>query len=127
MDDVSKTTKVEEEQVGDEVVQTQSVETASKDSSRHAANKGIQIIYYIAGVLALLIGVRFILYLLGANNVGIVNFIYSITQPFVTPFYGIFGRSITYGVSGLEIESILAIIAIGVVTFIVVGFTRLLK
>ena len=127
MDDVAKTVKVEEEQVGDEVVQTQSVETASSDSGRHAANKGIQIVYYLAGVLSLLIGIRFILFLLGANNVGIVSFIYNLTQPFVTPFYGIFGREITYGVPGLEIESILAIIAIGVVTFIVVGFTRLLK
>lgn len=127
MDDVSKTVKVEEEQVGDAKVQTQSVETNSSDSSRHAANKGIQVVYYLAGVLSLLIGVRFILFLLGANNVGIVSFIYGLTQPFVTPFYGIFGRTITYGVSGLEIESILAIIAIGVVTFIIVGFTRLLK
>jgi len=126
MDDQAKTVKVEEEQVGDEVVQTQSVETASKDSSRHAANKSIQVIYYIAGVLALLIGIRFVLYLLGANNVGIVSFLYTITQPFVAPFYGIFGRTITYG-ARIEIESILAIVAIGVVTFIIVGFTRLLK
>ncbi len=126
MEDEAKTVKVEEEQVGDEVVQTKSVENSSKDSSRHAANKGIQIIYYIAGVLALLVGIRFILYLLGANNVGIVSFIYSITQPFVAPFYGIFGRTITYG-ARIELESLIAIVAIGVVTFIIVGFTRLLK
>lgn len=127
MDNVSKTVKVEEEKVGDETVQTRSVESASNDSSRHAANKGIQILYYIAGVLSLLIGVRFILFLLGARNVGIVNFLYDITQPFVAPFYGIFGRAVTYGSSRLEIESILAVVAIGVVTFIITGFIRILK
>lgn len=127
MDDVSKTVKVEEEQVGDAVVQTQSVETASKDSSRHAANKGIQIVYYIAGVLALLLGIRLILFLLGANNTGIVYILYQLTQPFVTPFYGVFGKTIVYSGSRLEMESLLAIIAIGVFTFIITGFVRLLK
>jgi hypothetical protein len=127
MDDVSKTVKVEEEKVGDEVVQTRSVESASNDSSRHAANKGIQIVYYLAGVLALLIGIRFILFLLGARNVGVFNILYQVTQPFVAPFYGIFGNTVTYGSSRLEMESILAVIAIGVVTFIIAGFVRLLK
>ncbi len=127
MDNVSKTVKVEEEEVGDQTVQTKTVESDSDNSGRQAANKGIQIVYYLAGVLALLIGIRFLLILLGARNTGIVNFVYQLTQPFVSPFYGIFGQTIAYGSSRLEFESLLAVIFLGVILVIVTGFIRLLK
>lgn len=127
MDDEQKTVKVEEEQVGDSTVQTQSVETAKDSSSRHSANKTLQVIYYLAGVLSLIIGVRFILLLIGARSIGIVTFVYQITEPFVSLFYGIFGRTIAYGTSRFEVESLLAVATIGIVTFIITGFVRLLK
>lgn len=127
MNEVEKSVKVEEEQVGDATVQTKSVETSADSSSRQSANKAIQIIYYIAGVLSLIIGVRLLLVLFGARSVGVVNFVYQVTEPFVSPFYGIFGKTIAYGASRLELESILAIVTVGVITFIIVGFVRLLK
>ncbi len=122
---VGETVQVDRQEVGDEVVQTTSVTPGSTNT--HSANKSIQIVQYLAGVLALLVGVRFVLLLLGARNTGIVQFVYQITEPFVAPYYGILGQSVTYGPARFEVASILAVVGIGVIAFIIIGFIRLLK
>ena len=54
------------------------------------------IIYAIGGFIEALIGLRFILRLVGANpNSGFVEWIYSWSTPFVAPFAGIFGQEST--------------------------------
>ena len=122
---VGETVQVDRQEVGDSVVQTTSVTPASTDT--HSANKSIQVIQYLAGVLALLVGVRFVLILLGARNTGIVQFVYQITEPFVAPYYGILGQTVSYGPARFEVASILSVLGIAVITFIVIGFIRLLK
>jgi YggT family protein len=43
------------------------------------------------GALTTLLGIRFVFALLAANaRNGFASFVYSITEPFVTPFYGLF-------------------------------------
>ncbi|MGH7217985.1 MAG: YggT family protein [Candidatus Microsaccharimonas sp.] len=69
-----------------------------------------RIVWYIAGLISVIIALRFIFLLLGASReAGFTDFIYSISAPFVAPFVGIFGEP-TYGVSVFEISSVLAII-----------------
>lgn len=53
--------------------------------------KTYQIVWYIAGLINTLLFVRFVFKMLGANRVGIVNFLYELTDPLSLPFYGIFG------------------------------------
>lgn len=54
------------------------------------------LIYAAFGFAELLVGLRFIFRLVGANpNSGFVDWIYSWSTPFVAPFSGIFGQDAT--------------------------------
>jgi hypothetical protein len=66
-------------------------------------------IWFIVGVIDVLIAIRFILLLLGANqSAGFVDFIYGITGVLVAPFVGIFGEP-AYGHFVFEWSSVLAV------------------
>lgn len=52
-----------------------------------------QIVWLIIGLIVALIGLRFVLLILGANmNAGFGGLILTITQPFVAPFLPLFGE-----------------------------------
>ena len=77
-----------------------------------------RIVWYIAGVLLILLAFRFVLALLGANTGnGFANFIYSVSHPFVAPFFGVFGYKTQYGTSRLEIYTLLAMAVYAVVAW----------
>lgn len=64
---------------------------AYNSASTKPLYRGTQIVWYILGVLEALLAFRFILKLLGANpTAGFTDFIYSITQPFASPFLSVF-------------------------------------
>ncbi len=53
--------------------------------------RGTQVVWYILGLIEVLLAFRFILKLLAANpNAGFSNFIYSVSFPFATPFLNVF-------------------------------------
>jgi hypothetical protein len=53
--------------------------------------RGTQIVWYILGILEVLLAFRFALKLFGANSTaGFSSFIYGITYPFVGPFLSVF-------------------------------------
>jgi hypothetical protein len=53
--------------------------------------RGTQAVWYLLGILEILMALRFALRLLGANPAaGFTNFIYIVTYPFVTPFLNVF-------------------------------------
>lgn len=82
-----------------------------------------RVIWFIVGIINVLLAIRFALLLLGANNdAGFVEFIYSLSNIFVAPFVGIFGTPV-YGVSIFDISSLLAI---AVYSLIAWGITKLL-
>jgi len=69
-----------------------------------------RIVWFIVGVIDVLLAIRFVLLLLGANHsAGFVDFIYGVTAILVAPFVGIFGEP-TYGKFMFDISSLLAII-----------------
>lgn len=114
MTHATKTVRVEESHTHDE------------GSSVNALSNPIAaVVYYIAGLISLILAIRFLLIFLGANNTGVVNWVYQITQPFVAPFYGIFGKTALYGNARIEWESLFAIIAIGIISYAIVGFLGL--
>jgi|SRR5665213_1614551 len=83
-----------------------------------------RIVWYIAGVVLALLAFRFVLVLLGANPAnGFTNFIYTISHPFAAPFFGIFGYSLRYGVSRVELSTLVAIAVYALVAY---GIARLL-
>ncbi len=82
-----------------------------------------QVIWYILGVIEVLLAFRVALKALGANLlVGFTSFIYSLTTPFAAPFSGILGVSVA-GNSIIEWSTIIAAIVYLVVAW---GFVYLL-
>ena len=67
-----------------------------------------QVIWYILGLIEVLLVFRLILKVLGANQyIGFTSLIYSITEPLAGPFMGILGTSIS-GKSTMEWSTIIA-------------------
>lgn len=84
------------------------------------------IIYAIGGFIELLVGLRFVLRLLGADaSNAIVNWVYTWSTPFVAPFSGIFGVDATVvngiGTATTSVFDWTALVAL-VVIGLVVGF-----
>jgi len=93
-------------QVGDTSIGKQVVSKKVQTSGVVIAQRAI---WFVVGVVSVVIAIRFVLLLLGANQAaGFTDFIYSLSGIFVAPFVGIFGQP-TYGTSILEVSSLLAI------------------
>jgi hypothetical protein len=68
------------------------VATDPYDRRRDSAWRVGQLVFLVFGVAIALIAIRFVLLLLGANpEAGFADFVYSVTNPLVAPFEGIFG------------------------------------
>lgn len=81
-------------------------------------------IWYVAGVLLAVLGLRFILALLGANPANaFASFIYSISYPFVAPFVGLFNYGSHYGAGHFETYTLMAMIVYLLVAW---GIARLI-
>jgi succinate dehydrogenase hydrophobic anchor subunit len=117
--------KVEETttQSGDEVQKT----TESKrtlDNKEHRGNVIERIVWFIAGILLVLLGFRFILALLGANTTNsFADFIYKASHPFVAPFFSLFNyKNQVHGISHLEIYTLVAMVVYALIAW---GITKL--
>lgn len=96
----------------DGVVQkTTEVNDPNADSNYHQT-LAERIVWFIAGVIVVLLGFRLLLSLLGANTSNpFANFIYTASHPFVAPFFSLFSyNNIRYGVSRFEVYTVVAII-----------------
>lgn len=112
----TKTTRVVD-QDRDAAAQT----TETRQSTVSTAER---VVWFIAGILLILLAFRFIFVLLGANPAnGFANFIYSTSHPFAAPFFGIFGYSLHYGISRVELSTLVAMAVYALIAF---GITRLL-
>jgi uncharacterized protein YggT (Ycf19 family) len=108
----TETTRVDDEESGAPATQDQKLSIVAR------------IVWLLAGVLLVLLAFRFAFVLLGANPAnGFVNFIYTASHPFAAPFFGIFGYSIKYGVSRVELSTLVAIVVYALVAY---GISRLL-
>ena len=96
--------------------------TVGKSNSQVIATR---IVWYLAGVLLVLLAFRFVLALLGANPYnGFANFIYTVSHPFVAPFFSLFGYNLRYGVSRFETFTL---VAMAVYTVVAYGITYLIN
>lgn len=108
-----------------QVVQTTTTKTAATDADRtDTPDTAARVVWFITGLLMVLLAFRFMLSLLGANREnGFADLIYSITYPFVAPFFGLFGYQVQYGVSRFEIETLVAMAVFALIGY---GIARLL-
>ncbi|MFN8556327.1 MAG: YggT family protein [Dehalococcoidia bacterium] len=92
---------------------------------RAAADRVLQAVGIVFGVVATLIMVRFLLKLLGANpEAGFTSFVYSLSAPFVAPFRGIWNTSAAGG-AVFEPESLVAFIVWILVAWLVAAILRM--
>lgn len=98
-------------------------------SSTKPLYRGTQVVYYILGIVEILLAFRFLLKLLGANAAaGFTSFVYGITYVFATPFLTVFRSSQIVIGSIFEWTTLLAmivywIIAMGVINLFLMGKT----
>jgi len=88
--------------------------------AKKAIFRSYQIIWYILGVIEVLLAFRVILKLLGANAFsGFTSFIYATSAPFALPFAGILGVTVSSDLvfewSTLIAMAVYAVIAYGIV------------
>lgn len=89
--------------------------------------RGTQVVWYILGVLEVLLAFRFVLKLLGANpGAGFSSFIYSVTYPFIAPFSSVFGAS-SAGGSIFEWTTLLAMVVYWMVAFAILKVLTMSK
>jgi hypothetical protein len=104
---------IEEREVADSSV-------AARSGAWTAAN----IVYLLFGILEALLAFRFVFRLLGANPLsGFVDFIYRVTDFFVSPFYGIFGEPSFNGAQTAAVfdtSTIVAMLVYGLVAWVIV-------
>lgn len=82
--------------------------------------KGTQIIWYLIGLLEVLLAFRFVLKLMGANpEAGFTSFIYGITWPFTSPFLAVFKITTVQG-SIFEWTTLLAMLVYWLIAFAIV-------
>ncbi len=74
------------------------------------------IINVIFGIILTLLALRFVLRLLGANPAnGFANFVYSLSQPLVAPFFGLFNSPLQLDIAGFELATLIALLVYGLV------------
>ncbi len=102
---------------------THQTETSSTDP--YAARRELPVkvqntIYLLFGILEGLLGIRFVLELLGANPAaGFAQFIYTITNPFLAPFVGLFGTARSGG-SVFDVSILVAILVYALIAWVLV-------
>lgn len=79
--------------------------------------RGTQIVWYILGLLEIILAFRFVLKLLAANPAaGFSNFIYSVSLPFAMPFLNVFRITKVEG-SIFEWTTILGMLVYGLIAW----------
>lgn len=90
---------------------------------RYTLAKITHFIWFITGILEAVIGIRVLLKLIAANpNAGFAQFIYSMTAPFLVPFFGLTATPSANG-AVLEIPSLVAMLVYALLAW---GIIRLL-
>ncbi|KPV52611.1 hypothetical protein SE17_14465 [Kouleothrix aurantiaca] len=83
-----------------------------------------QIVYFVVGVINVLLALRFVFLALGASEASsFIRLVYGLSQPFVMPFLGIFGEP-TLGASVFEWASL---IAIAIYMLLAYGIARVIE
>lgn len=110
---------------GDTVRSDEVIDERNPDAeTAHRQYTAARIVWYVAGVILALLALRFLLALLGANPANaFANFIYSVSYPFVAPFFGLFSYRLAYGVSRFEIYTLVAMVIYALIAW---GIARLI-
>ena len=108
---IQRVRQVTNDGVTTETTRVDDADTAVPATQSQRSSIAARIVWYIAGILLVLLAFRFVFILFGANPAnGFANFIYTASHPFAAPFFGIFSYNINYGVSRVELASLVAMV-----------------
>ncbi|HSX52754.1 MAG TPA: YggT family protein [Patescibacteria group bacterium] len=112
--DVTETTT----RSGDTVQRNTRVARPHADAE-HDQNVAERAVWLVAGVLLAVLGLRFLLSLMGANTTNaFANFIYSISHPFVAPFFSLFSYNTQItGASRFEAYTLVAMVVYALIAW----------
>lgn len=97
----------------------------TEDEVENPRSRSESIIHYILTVLEILLALRLVFRLLGANpGNGLVNFLYTLTAPLVAPFVGIFRQPVAPN-SVLEWSTVIGMIIYALVAYLIIHFIHL--
>ncbi len=86
-----------------------------------------RIVYFILGVIEVLLAIRLVFKFLGANpSSNFVSYIYTATQGLLAPFHAIFRSAVTQGIETTAVLEPSTIIAMVVYALIAWGFVKLI-
>jgi hypothetical protein len=92
----------------------------------HRITVAERVVYLIGGILLAFLALRFLLMLLGANSgAGFADFIYSVSHPFVSPFFGLFNYDETFGRSRFEYETLIAMVVYAILMVVIAKIVAL--
>lgn len=95
--------------------------------TKKAIFRSYQIIWYILGVIEVLLAFRVVLKFIGANAYsGFTSLIYSVSSPFALPFSGILGTTVSSNLV-FEWSTLIAMVVYAVVAYAVVALFQLIK
>jgi len=105
--------------------------TTTNQTNATTTQKGVfkaqYIVYYVLGLVEIVLALRLILKLLGANPAsGFVSLVYSVTGVFIAPFAAIFPVATTEGVSATAVLEPATIIAMIVYALVAWGISALI-
>jgi hypothetical protein len=104
------------------------VETSTSNDQATSYQTLEYLIYFIFGVLDLLLVLRFILRLTGANEyTAFVGIIYNLTGIFIIPFQGIFQQATTQGAVTTAVLEPATLIAIILYALLAIGLVKLIR
>lgn len=85
-----------------------------------------RLVWFLGLALVVLLLLRLLLVAIGVENTNLyTSIIYTLSEPFVSPFYALFRSSVQYGQSRLDIETIAAILIYYLLTMAVLYFLYL--
>ncbi|MDN5819717.1 MAG: YggT family protein [bacterium] len=117
MDEEKRTVEVEEttHQDGNTAINKRAVSKSTETSGLVVFQR---VVWFLLGVIVILLAFRVVLLLLAANEgTAFVDFIYTLGGLFAAPFYGIFSYEPSYGKSVFEISSVVAMAVYAVVAW----------
>lgn len=111
----------------DEVVDEPVTDDGVVTTPNYGINIISRIIWFVAGIILLLLAFRFVLALLGANTTNsFAQFIYNTSHPFVAPFFNLFNyNSIQYGVSRFEIYTLIAMAVYAAIAWVLAALANI--
>lgn len=120
MAETTTTRTISNQQAGDTVVQQERLKTAQTvEPKEFSLIKAAQVLWYLAHFVGIVLLLRFVFLLLGANITGIVKFIYDFSSLFILPFRGIFPTPTT-GEFYFDSASLLGIAMYYLMVFLIV-------